>query len=108
MNPADLNLSRSESLLNLETTPTSNGVLKSKSATVPRIDTEPIYTQLRANLGEHFAEYKSALGAFFLGAHIRRSSSEDQITDVSQASSIAMNLTEPSRAFSPPRPLSPT
>lgn len=69
MNPADLNLNRSDALLNLETTPTSNGALKSKSATVPRIDTEPIYTQLRANLGEHFAQYKSTLGAFFLGAH---------------------------------------
>jgi len=98
MNPADLNINRSDGLLNLETTPTSNGAPKSKSATVPRIDTEPIYTQLRAALGDHFAEYKSALGNFFLGTHT--ANKEVHFANISQANSTAMNSTERSRASS--------
>ncbi|GAB7341138.1 hypothetical protein MBLNU457_7441t3 [Dothideomycetes sp. NU457] len=94
MNPADLNLNRNDGLLNLETTPTSNGALKSKSATVLRIDTEPIYTQLRANLGEHFAEYKSALGAFFLGKLNRNELDRTLARFLSSAPSVA-SLTTP-------------
>ena len=76
MNPADL--IRNDSLPQLDATPPLSTKTLSGSATAaksvktafvaPRVDTEPIYTQLRAALGEHFAEYKAALSAFFLGA----------------------------------------
>lgn len=45
------------------------GALKTKPVanTVPRVDTEPIYTQLKAAVGEQWGEYKTALSAFMMG-----------------------------------------
>lgn len=34
---------------------------------VPRLDLEPIYTELKAAIGEHWAEYKQAVALFLLG-----------------------------------------
>lgn len=34
---------------------------------VPRIDTEPLITALKAAIGESWPEYKSTLSSFFLG-----------------------------------------
>lgn len=34
---------------------------------MPRVDIEPIYTQLKTALGDHWIDYKAALGAFVLG-----------------------------------------
>jgi len=77
MNPADL--IRNDSLPQLDATPPLSSKTLPGSATAtksvktafvaPRVDTEPIYTQLRAALGDHFAEYKAALSAFFLGMY---------------------------------------
>lgn len=33
----------------------------------PRIDLEPLYTALKAAIGEHWATYKEAVGLFVLG-----------------------------------------
>ena len=33
-----------------------------------RIEVEPIYTSLKANIGEKWTEYKEAIGLFVLGA----------------------------------------
>ena len=35
--------------------------------TVQRIDLEPLYTSLKAAIGEHWADYKEAIGLFVLG-----------------------------------------
>ncbi|KAL1976397.1 hypothetical protein VTN31DRAFT_2679 [Thermomyces dupontii] len=34
---------------------------------VPRLDLEPVYTELKAAIGEHWAEYKQAVALFLLG-----------------------------------------
>lgn len=34
---------------------------------VPRLDLEPIYTELKAAIGDHWAEYKQSTGLFLLG-----------------------------------------
>lgn len=36
-------------------------------STAPRIDTEPIYTALKAALGEGFGTYRDAIASFMLG-----------------------------------------
>ena len=66
MNPADLTLNISPSLSS-KTLPTPALALKNGKAPVPRVDLEPIYTQLKASLGEGFNEYKAVVGAFILG-----------------------------------------
>nr|POE47905.1 hypothetical protein CFP56_01233 [Quercus suber] len=75
MNPADLTLSAaSPTLANKAlSTPQSAGgsagaaALKNGKILVPRVDCEAIYTQLKAALGQQWAEYKLALNAFVLG-----------------------------------------
>lgn len=37
---------------------------------VPRLDLEPVYTELKAAIGEHWAEYKQAVALFLLGMAI--------------------------------------
>ncbi|KAJ9623963.1 hypothetical protein H2203_005410 [Taxawa tesnikishii (nom. ined.)] len=76
MNPADLH--HSDSLPLLDGTPTLSSktlpIPSSASARVgkstsvnPRIDVEPIYTQLRAALGEQFNNYRAAVSQFVQG-----------------------------------------
>ncbi|GAM86624.1 hypothetical protein ANO11243_046390 [Dothideomycetidae sp. 11243] len=76
MNPADLH--RIDVLPNLDATPPlsaktlpGSALLAGKNAklptAVPRIDTEPIYTALKAAIGEHWTDYKTALSAFLVG-----------------------------------------
>lgn len=36
---------------------------------VPRLDLEPIYTELRAAIGDNWAEYKQSTGLFLLGVY---------------------------------------
>lgn len=38
---------------------------------VPRIDTEPMYTALKAAIGESWPVYKSAINSFLLGTYPR-------------------------------------
>lgn len=40
---------------------------KKTSATVSRIDTEPIYVRLKAAIGDGWLNYQEALGNFLLG-----------------------------------------
>ena len=73
MNPADLY--RNDSLPQLDSTPPlsaktlpgSATLQKSVKISIPRIDTEPIYTQLKAAIGEHWTDYKAAVNSFVLG-----------------------------------------
>lgn len=39
---------------------------------VPRLDLEPIYTALKAAIGDKWPEYKQSTGLFLLGAYIAR------------------------------------
>ncbi|GAB7352245.1 hypothetical protein MBLNU459_g2716t1 [Dothideomycetes sp. NU459] len=48
-------------------TPVSTTKAGKTTAAVARIDTEPIYTQLKAAVGDGWADYKTALSAFILG-----------------------------------------
>lgn len=73
MNPADLH--RNDSLPALDSSPPmsakqlpalSTQKLRATN-TVPRVDVEPIYTQLKAAIGEHWGVYKAALSSFMLG-----------------------------------------
>jgi transcriptional coactivator HFI1/ADA1 len=36
-------------------------------STAPRVDLEPLYTSLKASIGEFWAEYKEAIGLFVIG-----------------------------------------
>ncbi|PWY92951.1 hypothetical protein BO70DRAFT_328414 [Aspergillus heteromorphus CBS 117.55] len=51
------------------TVPTAPATQKSTKAliSVPRLDLEPIYTELKAAIGENWAEYKEATALFLLG-----------------------------------------
>ena len=42
------------------------------SNSIPRIDLEPLYTNLKAAITEHWAEYKQAISLFVLGTNLRR------------------------------------
>ncbi|TKX20067.1 SAGA-type complex-like protein [Elsinoe australis] len=72
MNPADLTLPALDSTppLSAKTLPGS-ATLAGKNAklplSAPRIDTEPIYTQLKAAIGDNWSDYKNALSSFLLG-----------------------------------------
>lgn len=65
MNPADLTLNTSPtlsaSLLH------KNGLVAAAKVQIPRVDIEPIYTQLKGALGDGWTDYKTALSAFVLG-----------------------------------------
>lgn len=68
MNPADLTLPTISPSLTAKTLPTpQSSTQKNGKAPVPRVDLEPIYTQLKAALGDGWAEYKAAVNAFVLG-----------------------------------------
>lgn len=67
MNPADLTLSISPSVTS-KSIPTALSIApKAGKAPVPRVDLEPIYTQLKGALGENWADYKTAINQFVLG-----------------------------------------
>ena len=75
LNPADLlanpSSSTSSSLpskLNVATAQSAQKPTKASNA-APRIDLEPLYSNLKAAIAEHWAEYKEAVGHFVLGAH---------------------------------------
>lgn len=75
MNPAELTLTISPNL----TKAIPNGVaskslgpVSSRTAQVERVNLEPIYTQLKGALGEHWGEYQAALKQFALGETIRK------------------------------------
>ena len=68
MNPADLTLPTLSPTLASKNLPTpQSSAHKNGKTPVPRVNLEPIYTQLKAALGEHWAEYKTAVNAFILG-----------------------------------------
>jgi len=68
MNPADLQLPTISPSLTSKALPTLQlGALKNAKPTIPRVDIEPIYTQLKAVMGDGWADYKTAVNAFILG-----------------------------------------
>ncbi|QIW95552.1 hypothetical protein AMS68_001070 [Peltaster fructicola] len=68
MNPADLSLPAISPSLTTKTLSLSTSApQKSGKAPVPRIDVEPIYTQLKGALGSSWQDYKAAINAFVLG-----------------------------------------
>lgn len=68
MNPADLTLPTLSPAIATKNLPTpQSSVQKNGKTPVPRVDLEPIYTQLKAGLGEHWTEYKTAVNQFVLG-----------------------------------------
>lgn len=68
MNPADLTLGISPGSLSSKPIPAPlNTTLKNGKIPVPRVDLEPIYTQLKGALGDQWADYKAAINAFVLG-----------------------------------------
>ncbi|GAB7366666.1 hypothetical protein MBLNU230_g8649t1 [Neophaeotheca triangularis] len=80
MNPADLTLPNESPSLATKSFPTptsvqqkANGLgittngLSNGKPSVPRVDLEPIYSQLKSALGDKWAEYKSAIAAFIMG-----------------------------------------
>lgn len=50
---------------------TTSSTQKSTKAftSVPRLDLEPIYTELKAAIGDNWAEYKQSIALFLLGMH---------------------------------------
>lgn len=72
MNPADLTLPTRSPTLATKNLPTpQSSAQKNGKTPVPRVDSEPIYTQLKAALGDGWAGYKAAVSAFICGK-IRR------------------------------------
>ena len=69
MNPADFTLASASPTLatRLAIATPQSSALKNGRISVPRIELEPIYVQLKAALGEHWTEYKTAVNAFVLG-----------------------------------------
>jgi hypothetical protein len=55
------------------TAPSSSTTQKSTKAliSVPRLDLEPIYTELKAAIGDKWTEYKQATSGFLLGMYRR-------------------------------------
>lgn len=66
MNPADLTLNTSPTLIS-RPTPGSLSITKNGKTPVPRVDLEPVYVQLKGALGEQWVDYKTAVNAFVLG-----------------------------------------
>ena len=67
MNPADLSITISPTLTTKALTTPSTTLNKNGKIPVPRVDLEPIYVQLKAVLGDQWADYKAAVNAFTLG-----------------------------------------
>lgn len=68
MNPAELTLGISPSLTTKPSATPLSLSTKTGKAPVPRIELEPIYTQLKAALGDQWTDYKTAINAFVLGS----------------------------------------
>ena len=66
MNPADLTLNTSPTLPSSLVNKNGSLIAPTK-AQVPRVDIEPIYTQLKGALGDSWNDYKTSLSAFVLG-----------------------------------------
>ena len=67
MNPADLSITISPTLTTKALTTPSTALNKNGKIPIPRVDLEPIYVQLKAALGDQWADYKAAVNAFTLG-----------------------------------------
>jgi transcriptional coactivator HFI1/ADA1 len=67
MNPADLSITISPTLTTKALATPSTALNKNGKIPVPRVDLEPIYVQLKAVLGDQWADYKAAVNAFTLG-----------------------------------------
>lgn len=68
MNPADLTLSISPGSLSAKPVPAPLTTTQKNGKTpVPRVDLEPVYTQLKGALGDQWGDYKAAINAFVLG-----------------------------------------
>lgn len=107
MNPADLSINTS-ALTGAKPVPAplittqKNGRLP-----IPRVDLEPIYTQLKAALGDHWADYKAAISAFILGNFTSASTARRvcrlmvfQANSTKPSSHGSSNLSSPSRLLS--------
>lgn len=70
MNPADLSIAISPTLTTKTPVTPSSTLNKHGKIPIPRIDLEPIYSQLKAALGDQWTEYKAAINAFTLGTYL--------------------------------------
>ncbi|KAL9125760.1 MAG: hypothetical protein Q9217_005079 [Psora testacea] len=64
LNPSNLSLSRSNGI---SAPPPASKAVKTINTGLQRFDLEPIYTSLKAAIGEHWGGYKEAIGRFVLG-----------------------------------------
>ena len=67
MNPADLTLSISPTLTSKQIPAPLLVAQKNGKVPVPRVDLEPIYTQLKSALGDQWGDYKAAVNSFVCG-----------------------------------------
>jgi transcriptional coactivator HFI1/ADA1 len=67
MNPADLSITISPTLTTKVPATPSAALNKNGKIPIPRVDLESIYVQLKAALGDQWADYKAAVNAFTLG-----------------------------------------
>lgn len=67
MNPADLTLSISPTLTSKQIPAPLLITQKNGKIPVPRVDLEPIYTQLKSALGDQWSDYKAAVNSFVCG-----------------------------------------
>ena len=67
MNPADLTLNTSPTLTSRPIPAPLLTAQRNGKVPVPRVDLEPIYTQLKGALGDHWADYKVAVNNFVCG-----------------------------------------
>lgn len=71
MNPAELTLNISPAFINNVGNKTLAAAALGSSSKVERVNLEPIYTQLKAALGDNWSEYKTALSHFVKGEDMR-------------------------------------
>jgi transcriptional coactivator HFI1/ADA1 len=67
MNPADLTINTSPTVANRPAPLSISAPLKNGRIPVPRVDLETTYTQLKAALGDQWADYKAAISHFAVG-----------------------------------------
>lgn len=67
MNPADLTINTSPTLNNRPIPAPLLTAQRNGKAPVPRVDLEPVYTQLKGALGDQWNDYKAAVGQFICG-----------------------------------------
>ena len=71
--------------------------------TVPRVDLEPLYTNLKGHIGEFWGEYKEAMGLFVMGECIAM---ETDVTNTTEADwPLALRATKSRRVLLADRPL---